>query len=280
MARLHPEPAAGERAVPAPEGANATCPPSAEGLLEAVRALNGPMLKERSAKLIGGTLRQGRFLASIPKSALYPGPDRRLKRICGDLGAPSEGYGVLAPHLRAANNVHFGFEPEPGGDLFKCYLEFSPSDAPQAGLVFLALKWAREGTGSRFAVTRYWSRYALSHADKRDLAGAIVPSGPARDAALNLLDLARDVDGAVTFLEVEEPGNARRSIDINLADSGVLLNDLCGQLAPVFDKEGAGDLLDDLLSREGGAKVGHFAAGTARDGAVFITLYFGAKVMS
>ena len=54
------------------------------------------------------------------------------------------------------------------------------------------------------------------------------------------------------------------------------LDDLRTQLVPVFDGAAAGHMFDDLLEREGTATMGHFAAGRARNGAVFATLYFGA----
>lgn len=249
-------------------------------LLESVRALDGPMLLERSAKLIDGNLREGRFLVSVPKSALYPGPDRQLRRVCCDLGAPSDGYEILSPHLPAATNVHFGYEPEDSGALFKCYLEFPSDDSPHTGLVFLALKWvtAEDDAVANFTVAQYWSRREMPHAAKKNIADTVIPAGPARRAAHQMLDIARNADAgrAATLLEVEEPGTPRRSIDINLADAEMTLDDLRAQLDPVFDDAAARRLFDDLLAREGTATLGHFAAGRARDGSAFTTLYYGA----
>ena len=250
-------------------------------VLEAMRALGGPVLVERSAKLIGRNLREGRFLASVPKSALYPGPARQLERICSGLRAPQSGYRVLKPNLSAATNVHFGYESEDGADLYKCYLEFPPDNEPEKDLVFLALKWAsrNEGASAHYAITRYWSRAALSPAQKTRMIESFLPSGAVKEAACRLLDIAShaSADGVGTLLEVEEPGNPRRSFDINLADAKKTLNELADLLGPVFDDAAAGAMLDALLSREGSAQMGHFAAGTARSGVPFVTLYFGAE---
>lgn len=252
-------------------------------VLDAVRTLGGPMLAERSAKLIGGELREGRYLVSMPKSALYPGPGRQLARVCRDLGAPVAGYERLAPHVSAAISVHFGYEPDDGGDLFKCYLEFPADKAPRAGMVFLALKWVggTDPAETRFQMSQYWSRSDLSPSRMGALIDTIVPSGGTREAAHRFLDIARisATGGAGALLEVEEPDTPRRSIDINLADSGRRLADFRETLEPVFEEAGVGPARDAFFAREGMTAIGHFAAGTARDGTPFATLYFGAEAI-
>ncbi len=230
-------------------------------------------------KLINGGLRSGRFLVSTPKSALYPRPARQLERICSNLGAPKEGYRILEPHLSAVTNVHFGYEPENNGELFKCYLEFSPDKSTEDGLVFLALKWAveRNRAQDRFAVTNYWSRNTLSPELKEKLVATILPWETVRMAACSLLEIASKAPGVAALLEVEEPGNPRRSIDINLADAKKTLNDLSPLLKPIFGGKETKRLFDDLLANDGAAILGHFAAGTARDGSPFSTLYYGVQ---
>lgn len=239
------------------------------GLRTVLGTIERPLLCEGSVKAVGGALVTGRYIVSFPRAALGPGPQRKLRQMLADLGAPPEGVERLDQVQSRSRSVHFGYEPDPQGALIKCYLEFASDSPPLPDLTFLAVKWRRDG---RFAETRYIDRDALGAAAQDDLLRDVVPQGGVRDAMLNLSGLSRD-QGALRFLEVTEPGSPRRSVDLNLADSGVTVGDRLQLLSALL---GGGDDVANYLRTHAHDQLGHVAAGTTRDGAAFGTVYHGA----
>lgn len=249
-------------------------------LMEALSEVERPLLFEASAKAIGGTLRAGRFLVSFPRGALGPGPKRRLRQICDQLGAGAGAIAVLDGLQSNALSVHFGYEPEAGGPLFKCYLEFSPEDRPSPNLVFVAVKWSptdsaddRDAEKDQHVVTRYFARDDLALDAQHQLVDSVVPSGSIRDAMHTLLS-SSDSGTGLRLLEVEEPGTPRRSLDLNVAEADRRLRDLSETLAAAL---GDGPEVAEYLSAQADDRMGHLAAGVARDGRPFATLYHGAR---
>lgn len=238
-------------------------------LRDALRGIERPMLMEPSVKSVAGTLITGRYLISFPRAALGPGPSRKLRDILEALGAPAEGVARLDQMQSSSQSVHFGYEPDPNGTLLKCYLEFSLENRPHPDLTFIALKWAPDG---RFAVTLYHDRDALSATQQSELVHEVLPAGHVRDTFLALMahNLGR---GSLCFLEVTEPGNPRRSIDLNLAETSVTL---AHHHEALLNLLGGGDEVDAYLKAHASEALGHIAAGTTRDGVAFGTLYHGA----
>lgn len=238
-------------------------------LRTALTEIERPLLREPSVKSIGGQLITGRYLLSFPRGALGPGPSRSLRQILTTLNAPKPGIAQLDRVQSLAPSVHFGFEPDPNGTVFKCYLEFAATARPQPDLIFVALKWRASGA---WTVSLYHDRDALPLADQSALIRDILPPGMVRDRILDLLQTPLGTD-ALRLLEVTEPDSPRRSIDLNLSETGVTLAtrraDLLGLLGASY---GAATYLDQHAND----RLGHVAAGTARDGAAFATLYHGA----
>jgi hypothetical protein len=237
-------------------------------LRDALADIERPLLFERSAKTIGGALRTGRFLASFPRAALCPGPSRALRAILGRLGAPEQGAALLDRHQARAVSIHFGHEPEETGVLTKCYLEFPPDARPEPDLVFLALKW--DGAGQE-ALSLYRSRDALSAPERRGLIRHLLPPGPALDL---FEELGARPGSGLRLLEVEEPGSPRRSLDLGLADLGLRVGDHGAALAGVL---GGTPAAQAWAAAQGGDRLGHLAAGVARDGRPFATVYHGVR---
>lgn len=229
-----------------------------EGLKRALDRVERPLLFEPSVKFIGDEVRDGRFLVSFPRAALGPGPSRVLRTILAEIGAPNDAVAELDPHQSAAASVHFGHEDD---GTTKCYLEFAPDSRPAPELVFLAIKWR----GTDWTLSHYLDRTPLTKKDRAKLVYAILPTGPHRKA-IAALDTPRQ-----TMLEVIEPGTPRRSIDVNLAERRTTIGDQRDHLL-VFHGPAAADHLD----RHAADALGHIAAGTARDGQLFTTLYHGA----
>ena len=232
-----------------------------------LRDVDRPLLMERSVKAIGQELRTGRFLVSFPRVALAPGPSGHLRRICTELGIPAAAMQVINAVQTRAVSVHLGYEPEPGGDMHKCYLEFLPADTAKPGLVFLAVKWR----AARWVETRYWHRGGLSEAARTALVAKVVPPGPILDT---LSHFSARPECRDRLLEIEEPASKRRSIDLNVAEAQVLIGDCAARLGGFL---GGTEAARDYLERHRSEELGHLASGTARDGTGFATLYHGTR---
>ena len=221
----------------------------------ALARVDRPLMMERSVKLIGDEVRDGRRLVSFPRGALGPGPSGHLRRIAAELGAPEAGFAPLDAAQSRAVAVHLGVEPESAGVVRKLYLEFQPGRGPEPDVVFWALKW--RGTD--------WthSLYRAAPADLTLLPEALRPLGQAMLAQ----------PGARALI-VEEPGTPRRSLDINVAEANHRLDQYRAPLMAAL-----GDGIAAYLDRHGAEPLGHLAAGTARDGQSFVTLYHGAHLV-
>ncbi|MBT9384346.1 hypothetical protein KM176_10795 [Pseudooceanicola sp. CBS1P-1] len=231
-------------------------------LCDVLEPVGRPLLREHSVKVIGDEIRDGRFLVSFPRAALGPGPSRVLRGMLARLGAPDAGIAALDPLQSRASVLHFGYEPEARAEVLKCYLEFPADDRPAPGQAFLALKW----TPRAHVLSDYRDPGPLGPAERRARIRALLPEGPVSDALQTLAGLPADL----TLLEVTEPGSARRSLDLNLTPLSARVADHAALLRPLLGP-GAGALLERL----GAARLDHVAAGTARDGQAFATLYHG-----
>lgn len=234
-------------------------PPLLSQLADALAGVEPPLITEQSVKVTEGRMSAGRFLISVPRAALGPGPKAHLRRICGVLGAPDGALRALDAVQGQAFQVHFGCDPKDGAPVFKCYLEFRPGDGPEPDLIFLAAKWQ----GERFALARY--RQVEGRAAQQYLITDAVADPDHRAALLAM-------PGGGPVLDVRHDGTARRSVDLNLAALGQTLGDNAARLAPLLGPDGAA-----YLSAYGSDWLGHIAAGTDRTGRSFVTLYHGAR---
>lgn len=219
---------------------------------------------ERSIKVTGTQIADGRLLVSAPRRALLPGAKRSFQAICDQLGAPS--VDALLPYLGMATDVHFGFEA--GDDpIHKAYLEFA-QDSPVENIRFLAVKWR----GQDVRTNLYFDRTTLPNVERAALMSDVVPQGVVADMLGQIVQRAMAAAPLhdLPLLLVEEEGTARRSLDLNVADLEWRAQDLGDQLAPLFPD---GDLPASLH----GQQIGHIAAGAARDGQAFATIYYGAR---
>lgn len=235
-------------------------------LLSVTETLEAPRIYERSFKLTKKGIATDRGLVSMDRRALYPGPKSTLHEICTALGCPDPA--PLDPYLRLATAVHFGAD----GDIGKCYLEFAPQDRPEAGLVFLALKWK----GMDHRLNRYNTLEDRSHEEKQQMIRALVPDPVVADVMQRSIDLAasHDPDGRAVVLHVTEDGSRRASLDVSVADAKYTLARATGVLAPLKAFQGCD--LRPFLDEHGDASFGHIAAGVDRNGETFVTVYYGA----
>jgi tryptophan halogenase len=262
---------------------------NASDLIDLVRALKAPYGLERSLKIVPGALMEDRFLISLHRSALGEVPSDKLLEMGRALGLPQDFASALAAAQGEADVVHFGYEGGREHATYKIYLEYASrvrrAQAQDAGapvLVHLAYKWLPQLPGQR-AVTRYtW----LPCRDRDGIAERLrllVPAAEAPRALRCGLDLlSRCAERAdprdLLLMEVEEPGNPRRSYDINVYQAELHLRDIADLVSAVATDFAVAPLqVRALLDRCGALALGHLSGGRGRDGDEFVTIYYGVE---
>ncbi len=283
----------GEAAVAARPGqAAAQAAPDEAGrkaqlLLRLVGELDVPHQYERSFRIAEGSLLANRFLLTLNRADIQGDPRARVLGICDQLDMPGELREAAGARFEMAHCVHFGFEADPEGIVAKLYLErrVPPEEAQRARargeplLLHLAFKWALGG-GAR-VTTEYLWHPALSAGEIAERLARHVY----RDGAPGSLDIAREVlalaAGRVAaeklqYLEVQEPGNGRRSFDLNLYNARLEVKDAQTLLYRMRDLYGVRPGRFQALYDQIAAKsLGHLAGGVHRDGRDFFNLYYG-----
>lgn len=262
--------------------------PAAE-LIRLVETLRAPYGLERSVKIMPQVLADDRCLISVGRAAFGQNPARRLVEICQVIGIPKEFIDKLAGSFDRADVVHFGYEAAARNDIYKIYFEYAAEvrramAAPNATpvLVHLAYKWSPSRPDSR-AVSHYTWVPCRSRVELEARVSELVPADEApvaRRCALGLISrVAKFADfGELLLMDVDEPGNPRRSCDINVYDAGLRMH----QIADLFDGVVTGLAVPEARARAvfDAAKdlaLGHLSAGVGRDGREFVTIYFGVE---
>jgi len=261
----------------------------AANVIGLVEALKAPYGLERSVKITQGTLADDRCLISVGRSALGEDAGGRLLQMARALDLPARFAQELPAALDRADVVHFGYETLAGRDIYKVYCEYaasarramvSPTRAPT--LVHLAYKWM-PGEPDSGAVTRYtWVPYG-NRIELEQKLEVLVPAEAAPQAHRCAFALVARVpalaeSGELLLMEVAEPGNPRRSCDLNVYDAELKMSDV----ADVIDAALTDFAVPDARRRAAfdparERMLGHLSAGRGRDGAEFVTIYFGVE---
>ena len=78
------------------------------------------------------------------------------------------------------------------------------------------------------------------------------------------------------YLEVHEPGNGRRSFDLNLYNAKLVVKDVQPQLQAMRERYGVRPgQFQALYDQIKGKVLGHLAGGVHRDGRDFFNVYYG-----
>lgn len=261
------------------------CNPQAAKWHALANLLANRFIYERSLKLTPGAALSDRFLLSLPRSALRSCVGKSVERLVDELAVPDHFQPSIAANCHDASCVHFGFEGVEGQQFFKLYLEFTEPVPRFQRLVHLAFKWDPSDP-HRSTISRY-SRRTVGSLDQLRDAIATYYDGcrgvePER-FVLEALGLAvrqvalQDID----FLDVHEDSSARRSFDLCLYDADLRLREVgihMSQIGIYFRLQSKS--FDDLWRSIEDERLGHIAGGTGRDGREFLTLYFGARVIS
>jgi tryptophan halogenase len=261
---------------------------SASDLVDLVRRLGAPYGLERSLKIVPGALMEDRFLISLHRSAFGDAAADMLLQMGRALDVPPDFAGAMAAALTDADIVHFGYE---GGEqaTYKIYLEYASrvrrAQAQNAGepvLVHLAYKWTPGVPGQR-AVTHYTWVPCRSRAAIAEQLQVLVPPGEAPRAlrcGLELLGRSaeRTEPRNLFLMEVAEPGNPRRSYDINVYRAELHLRDIADLVgSATMDFAVPQPRVRALLERCGALVLGHLSGGRGRDGDEFVSIYYGVE---
>jgi tryptophan 7-halogenase len=258
-------------------------------LIRLVEQLGAPYGLERSVKIMPRALYDDRCLISIGRAALGGAPVERLLQMGNELQMPPAFAEALPAALQRADIVHFGYEAAAGHEVYKVYFEYASdvraaiaANGQDPVLVHLAYKWTPRRADSG-ALTRYsWVRCGTRSVLEARLR-ALLPEEDAPRAlrcALGLVSRTTALadSGELMLMEVEEPGNTRRSCDLNVYDAGLQLRDIASLLdATLRDFEVPTARARSTFGRSEPTALGHLSAGLARDGSEFVTVYFGVE---
>jgi len=272
---------------PVPE----TPPDKGRLLFDLVADLGVEFAHECSFKVSKGRLSENRFLLCVNRVGQEAFLDDRVKQVSSDLDMPAAFLEELTSHLPDANYVYFGFEEDGTRSLYKVYLEFrdrAEEKIKEAGskaeplLLHLGFKWDTSDR-NRKAVTRYEWYHSLQFRDMLHRLPAMLFRWQGHDplaVAEAVIGLASDrMDPRdVQYVEVTEKGNSRKSFDINLYKSGILMEELkpfLMKLADYYDldRQEFAIFCDQIAWK----RFGHLAGGTDREGRDFITVYYGVE---
>lgn len=255
--------------------------------LALVASLGAPHGIERSIKFAPGRVLEERYLASVHRDALGPDPIGRLRDMGRALAMPEVALDALPRALEGAQIIHFGREREPGGEIFKLYFEYAAAvraamnaRPPQSALVHRAFKWTPGPAGALYVTLYIWLPCRTFMEIEAHLADPAFGGSPGALCAKALLRRMERSTGAgeVMVMRVEEPGNPRRSLDINLYRADLRV----GAVRDLFE-QAAADLGAPMqetraaLDRCADQPLGHLSLGLARGGEPFFTIYSGVE---
>jgi tryptophan halogenase len=257
----------------------------AEDLIKLVEKLRAPYGLERSVKIAPGALFADRCLISIHRAALGEAPAVRLAEMARELGIPGGFADTLPAALEGADIVHFGHEDGPGFEVRKIYFEYAAQARlamanAEPVLVHLAYKWA-PGRADGTAVTRYTWAPSRTRGEVEAKLRTLMPASEAPRAlrcALRLLSRVAALadSGQLLMMEVDEPGNRRRSCDLNVYDAELRLSQIADLIEATMRDFAVPP--SQAVAVFGGAwelALGHLSAGLGRGGEEFVTIYYG-----
>jgi hypothetical protein len=236
---------------------------------------------EKSFKMSEKTLLANRFLLGVSRQEV---PQNSLFVICERLGMQDDHLSALMDNLPGADIVHFGFEENEGGCVYKVYLEYCAKyrreqNAGEPILLHLAFKW-NPLTASAGSIASYIYHPGLSIAKISERVTAIYSGAGNRISLAIAQDIIHAASARVSannlmYIEVSEQGNPRRSFDINLYEANL-------QLAKVEDSlfsmsrhyaipDGQFEPLYDTIKSN---RLGHLSGGIDREGRDFFTVYY------
>jgi tryptophan halogenase len=267
---------------------------TAADLIRLVENFGEPFGLERSIKISRGSLDGERCLLSVGRSAFGEPPQDKLLDAARALRVPEPFAEELKTSVREADVIHFGYEGANGRAIYKIYCEYASSahhamaGANRAGanaaptLIHLAYKWSPDDPDSR-AVTRYTWIPCRTGGEMENRLRILVPQDRAPNAHQCIFSLLSRIFAVadpteVMLMEVEEPGNPRRSCDLNVYDAQMRVHQVVDLIRAVatglsVPKQETETALESVANK----MLGHLSAGVDRHGEEFVTVYFGVE---
>lgn len=235
---------------------------------------------EKSFKIFSGALLPNRFLLGVSKAEL---PQNSLYVICERLAMPDDQLSMLTDSLRDADVVHFGFEENDGGCVYKVYLEYARKiagdHAAEPMLLHFAFKW-NPSAGGKSALAEYIYHPGLTTAQIAARLSAIYSEAGNPSSFRLAQDIIATVSAGLKpeqlmYIEVSEQGNPRMSFDLNLYEANMRLADIEDLLFGLQRHYGVPDAQFEPLYRGiKDCRLGHLSGGIDRKGRDFFTVYY------
>ena len=246
---------------------------------------------ERSFKISYRSLLMNRFIMGFKKDDLAQNPDETMISIFRQMEMPARFLDDCRGLLCQTEFVHFGFEEQHDGCLYKAYLEFKTnlkfgSDGARVTqepfLVFLGFKW-NPFDNNKGAVSRYTCYPLLSLEEIQEKLSCLFERNPdykSFQTAKNILNKTVKIisDNKIIYEEVSEDNNPRKSFDMNLYGANLRIRDIYPFLMDIGRHY---SLPDDqfipLCNRISDKTFGHLSGGVDREGKDFLTVYYGVE---
>jgi hypothetical protein len=256
-------------------------PLAAYKLLGLIKELEINFGIERSFKVQQNRLSKDRCLFSLSNLPSKLERDNRDLNLCKQIQLPKEWLPLAKKAMEHSDTVHFGFETDSVGYLYKVYFEYRAAYLEQLPsaivdrksiLGCLAIKWEPDSQ-SRKALTRYTVNPHYTLDNYRNRIRDIF-----RNSSDELVGISIDVLEKVSalaskdllFLEVDEEGNSRKSFDINAYDSGLDIGSMYTSLLPMVKHFEISKLeFTKLFHKIKNMSFGHLSGGIDRKGNKF-----------
>lgn len=263
----------------------------ANSLMRLVENLGVEFGFERSFKISDRSLLTNRFIMGLKKSDLVHNPNEMLLSTFSQMGMPGGFRDDCHRLLDKTEFIHFGFEEQKTGCLYKAYLEFrldmklGPGGAKvehEPVLVFLGYKWDPFDDAKR-AVTRYICHPLLSVAEIKEKLSSLFNGNQeykSFETARNILDKTDKIisSNKIIYEEVTEENNPRKSFDMNLYAANLCIRDIYPLLMDIgrhYSLPAERFVL--LCDRISDKRFGHLSGGVDREGKDFLTVYYGVE---
>jgi hypothetical protein len=217
--------------------------------------------------------------------------DETIIPIFKQLGMPASFMDECRKLFHQTEFIHFGFEEQQNGCLYKAYLEFKiplklgtdgKRKVQEPFLVFLGFKWD-PFDNQRHAKTRYTCYPFLSTEEIQEKLSCLFERNPeykSFETARNILNQSVKIvsNNKIIYEEVSEDNNPRKSYDINLYGAELLIRDIYPFLMDIGRHYSLpSDQFIPLCDRIIGKKFGHLSGGVDREGKDFLTVYYGVE---
>lgn len=274
-----------------PQYASEKTAEKATALIALVDGLDVEYGLERSFKISDHSLLMNRFIMGIKKDRLLNNPDESLNFVFRHMGMPDRYMDECRTLLATTEFIHFGFEEQQHGCLYKVYLEFRiPLTTGLGGvrvnqepfLVFLGFKWDPFDNSTR-AKTRYTCYPLLSLEEIQEKLACLFERNPGYksfETAQNILNESVKVvsNDKIIYEEVSEDNNPRKSFDMNLYGASLYMRDIYPLLMDIGRHYSLPpDKYIPLCDRISDKRFGHLSGGIDREGKDFLTVYYGVE---